>query len=171
MYTCDFDGACAYFSREVSRLHGAAQLEATCNHTRKRGIYAFDAGGCGRSCFGGRYGGRGGRLVEVEVAPVVVETKIKIKTLRLSMVSTFRTPTAVSAPRNGINLDSFWNSTGGRGRENPGRHVSFIKTDDNQNNTSQNAQQQCNDDISNRNGDRGGRNGRGFGRGAHGGCQ
>jgi hypothetical protein len=44
-------------------------------------------------------------LVKVEVAPVVVETKIKIKTLRLSMVSTFWTPTTVSAPRNGINLD------------------------------------------------------------------
>ncbi len=44
-------------------------------------------------------------LVEVEVALVVVETKIKIKTLQLSMVSTFQTPTAVSAPRNGINLD------------------------------------------------------------------
>jgi hypothetical protein len=44
-------------------------------------------------------------LVEVEVAPVVVETKIKIKTLRLSVVTTFWTPTAVSAPRNGINLD------------------------------------------------------------------
>jgi hypothetical protein len=44
-------------------------------------------------------------LVEVEVALVVVETKIKIKTLQLSMVSTFWTPTAVSAPRNGIDLD------------------------------------------------------------------
>jgi hypothetical protein len=44
-------------------------------------------------------------LVKVEVALVVMETKIKIKTLRLSMVSTFLTPTAVSAPRNGINLD------------------------------------------------------------------
>jgi hypothetical protein len=43
-------------------------------------------------------------LIKVEVAPVVVETKIKIKTLRLSMVS-FRTPTTVSAMRNGINLD------------------------------------------------------------------
>jgi hypothetical protein len=44
-------------------------------------------------------------LVKVEVALVMVETKIKIKTLRLSMVSTFWTTTAVSAPRNGINLD------------------------------------------------------------------
>jgi hypothetical protein len=42
-------------------------------------------------------------LVEVEVAPVVMETKIK--TLRLSMVSTFWTPTTVSALRNGIDLD------------------------------------------------------------------
>jgi hypothetical protein len=39
------------------------------------------------------------------VAPVVVETKIKIKTLRLSIVSTFWTPTTVSAPGNGIDLD------------------------------------------------------------------
>ncbi len=42
---------------------------------------------------------------------------------------------------------SFRNSTGGRGRGNPGRHVSFVETDDNQNNTSQNAQQQRNDVV------------------------
>jgi hypothetical protein len=62
MYTRDFDGACAYFSRKVSRLHGAAQLEATRIHTKKRGIYAFNVNGRGRGHFGGRYGGRGGHF-------------------------------------------------------------------------------------------------------------
>jgi hypothetical protein len=43
----DFDAACAYFSWEVSQLHGLAQLEAARCRTKKHGIYATDTGGHG----------------------------------------------------------------------------------------------------------------------------
>ena len=39
---CDFAGACGYFSQQVSRVHGPAQLEYRQVKSRKRGIYAID---------------------------------------------------------------------------------------------------------------------------------
>jgi hypothetical protein len=57
----DFIGACAYFSQQVARIHGPAQLEYKQQRSKKRGIYAIDSragrGGRGR----GRTGNRGGR--------------------------------------------------------------------------------------------------------------
>ena len=53
----DFVGACGYFSQQVARIHGPAQLEYRHSKGRKRGIYAVNRtqtrGGRGR----GRYGG------------------------------------------------------------------------------------------------------------------
>ena len=67
----DFSGACAYFSAQVSRIHGAAQLES--RRYRKRNVSQLETGrgasrGRGRGRFGGRgqgrygRGGRGGRF-------------------------------------------------------------------------------------------------------------
>ena len=64
-YRADFPGACAYFSTEVARLHGGAQLEIRKN--RKRRVSEMSSGrdgrGLGRSGGRGRgrYGERGGR--------------------------------------------------------------------------------------------------------------
>lgn len=58
----NFTDACAFFSSEVARLHGVAQLEGM-ERRGKRKISALDTsgrGGRGRGRFGGR-GGRGGR--------------------------------------------------------------------------------------------------------------
>lgn len=194
MYTRDFDGACAYFSREVSRLHGAAQLEATRNRSKKRGIYAFDVGGRGRGRFGGRYGGRGGRFGrgggrsgrggnQNQNSPIINGVNISDPNRNFSPDEWHRLGpegrTQVLSARDRSYINRYGNQggrgqqgtprnpTGGRGRGNPGRHVSFVETDDNQNDTSQNDQQQHNDNNSGGRGDRGGRNGRGFGRGAY----
>jgi hypothetical protein len=63
-YPRDFVAACGFFSMEVSRVHGAAQLEYKQTKTKKRGVYSIDSrgaqGGRGRRRFGNR-GGRGGR--------------------------------------------------------------------------------------------------------------
>jgi hypothetical protein len=64
-YRADLAGACAYFSTEVARLHGGAQLESRKN--RKRRVSEMSSGkeGRGRGRGGGRgrgrYGERGGR--------------------------------------------------------------------------------------------------------------
>jgi len=60
-YPHDFAGACAYFSQQVSRIHGGAQLESQCYC--KQHISAVDSGrgrGQGRFNCGGR-GGHGNR--------------------------------------------------------------------------------------------------------------
>ena len=63
-YPRDFVGACAYFSQQVARIHGPAQLEYRQSRNKKRGIYAVDSragrGGRARGRFGQR-SGRGGR--------------------------------------------------------------------------------------------------------------
>jgi hypothetical protein len=63
-YPRDFVAACGYFSKEVARVYGAAQLEYKQTKTKKRGVYAIDSrggqGGRGRRRFGIR-GNRGGR--------------------------------------------------------------------------------------------------------------
>jgi hypothetical protein len=64
-YSRNFIGACGYFSQQVARIHGPAQLEYKQNKNKKRGIYAVDSragrGGRGRSRHGGRNNTRGGR--------------------------------------------------------------------------------------------------------------
>ena len=51
--------ACAYFSREVARIHGSTQVTGQTNCHKRRGIYSADSSG--RSCghFGNRGRGRG----------------------------------------------------------------------------------------------------------------
>ena len=60
-YAADFTNACAFFSREVARIHGPAQLEARRDRSCKRRVSSTDRTRHGRGRFGGRGGGRGGR--------------------------------------------------------------------------------------------------------------
>jgi hypothetical protein len=68
-YPRDYIGACGYFSQQVARIHGSAQLEYKNSRSKKRGIYAIDSrsqrGGRARGRTGNRSGrggrGRGGR--------------------------------------------------------------------------------------------------------------
>ena len=57
-YPRDFVGACGYFSQQVARIHGPAQLEYKQQRGKKRGIYAIDTrqgrGGRGRGRTGNR---------------------------------------------------------------------------------------------------------------------
>jgi hypothetical protein len=41
-YPRDFIGACGYFSQQVARIHGPAQLEHGHNKSKKRDIYAVE---------------------------------------------------------------------------------------------------------------------------------
>jgi hypothetical protein len=41
-YPRDFIGACGYFSQQVARIHGSAQLEYKQSRNKKRGVYAID---------------------------------------------------------------------------------------------------------------------------------
>ena len=58
-YLRDVTMACAYFSREVARIHGSDQVAVETNRPKRRGIYSADSGGSGRGHFFGRGCGRG----------------------------------------------------------------------------------------------------------------
>jgi hypothetical protein len=62
-HSTNFHQACAYFSQQVWRIHGSAQLEYRRGKSRKRGISSVNSqtgrGGRGRGRYGGRSGGRG----------------------------------------------------------------------------------------------------------------
>ena len=60
-YPRDMTMACTYFSREVARIHGSAQVAGQTSCRKCRQIYSADSSGCGQGCFGnrGRGSGRG----------------------------------------------------------------------------------------------------------------
>ena len=65
-YMNGFDGACAYFLKSVSEIHGDVCKLNIKHHSKKHGIYAVThegRGGCGHRCFGshmaGHFGARG----------------------------------------------------------------------------------------------------------------
>jgi hypothetical protein len=55
----DFDAACTYLSREVSQLHGLAQLQAARQRMKKCDIHAADTGGCIHGQYGRQSRGQG----------------------------------------------------------------------------------------------------------------
>ena len=61
----DFVGAWGYFSQQVARIHGPAQLKYRQQRGKKRGIYAIDTrqgrSGCGCGRFGNHGGGKRNR--------------------------------------------------------------------------------------------------------------
>ena len=58
-YPRDVKMACAYFSREVARIHGSSQFSGQTNRCKCQGIYSVDSGCCGRGRFGGHRRGCG----------------------------------------------------------------------------------------------------------------
>ena len=58
-YPRDVTMVCAYFSREISRIHGSAQVSGQTSRRKHRQIYSADSSGRGRGSFGNRGHGRG----------------------------------------------------------------------------------------------------------------
>ena len=58
-YPRDVTMACAYFSREVARIHGSAQVAGQTNRRKRCEIYSSDSSGRGRGFFGNRGQGFG----------------------------------------------------------------------------------------------------------------
>jgi hypothetical protein len=183
-YAGDFTGACAYFSQQVSRLHGGAQLEEqkfkrrrisqvdTCggrvDHGGRGGRGRFRGGhrggrGGGRSGRGGCIGGRRTIINGVDVSdPFRTFSGDEWEQLRYNGGRDYV---------NNARQRSGNHSRGAQGRGRDGQNgrggqriVSEVET---------NRQQQNQDDGNDNeqstrgHGDRGGRNGRGFGRGAY----
>ena len=178
-YPRDYVGACGYFSKQVARIHGHAQLEYKQQRSKKRGIYAIDSrsqrGGRGRGRTGNRGGrgrgsagrGRGGRgnthiMNGIDVSdPTRNFTNQEWEALGASNRS------LILQMRNRPNNTN----AGGRGRGRGREH------NDNTRNTSANvsavtfegdAPEQNSNPSDGSRSERGGRNGRGFGRGAYG---
>jgi hypothetical protein len=89
----DYIGACGYFSSQVARIHGPAQLEYRNSRNKKRGIYAIDS----RSQRGGRARG----LPATAAEGAVVAEEAANSRVMLSMALTCPTPTAISPHKNG----------------------------------------------------------------------
>jgi hypothetical protein len=188
-FTRDFVGACGYFSQQVARIHGPAQLEYRQNRSRKRHISAVDRqagrGGRGRGRHNGRgrHGGRGrGRGRGSGNTNI---NGVNIGDPNRSFTSTEWEALGPTGRTAVLNMRD--RTTQGRGgREGRGRgRVSF--QDDQRNVSSTAIVEYTNDnaaivEYSNASGaashqqsdnstitsERGGRNGRGFGRGAYG---
>jgi hypothetical protein len=172
----DYVGACRYFSSQVARIHGPAQLEYRNTRNKKRGIYAIDSrshrGGRGRGRFGNR-SGRGGRARGGRNQSNHVINGIDVSDPNRSFTAQ---EWEALGPNNGRNIvlqmRERANGRGhqdgrgrgrGRGRQQNERNVSATNETD--------RDVRFEDDVNpsdNARSDRGGRNGRGFGRGAYG---
>jgi hypothetical protein len=104
-YANDFSGACNYFSAQVSRLHGGAQLENS-KYTKKRNVSAM----YGR---GSRDGGRSEDVVAlavvedlVAVVEVALVDEVEVATTGqvLLMALMYRTRLEILRMKNGGNL-------------------------------------------------------------------
>ena len=58
-YLRDVTMACAYFSREVARIHGSSQVAVQTSRRKRRQIYSVDSSGRGQGNIGNRGRGRG----------------------------------------------------------------------------------------------------------------
>ena len=174
-YPRNFVAACSFFSTQVSRVHGPAQLEIKNARGKKRGIYAVDSrsqrGGRGR----GRHGNRDGRGRSGHGGCGHTSTSHVINGIDISDPNRSFTAQEWDSLGHGraIVMQLREHNQGrGRGRNahgrgrgggcgNEERNVAAVETNE----------QETPDDatrMNNRN-DRGGRNGHGFGRGAYGG--
>jgi hypothetical protein len=173
----NFVGACSFFSTQVARVHGPAQLEYKNARNRKRGIYAVDSrsqrGGRGRGRYGGRgRGGRGRQGGRGDQATTINGIDIS----NPSRSFTRQEWEALGDGRNIVRQLRERNQSTGRGRgpsgrgggsrsnNNTERSVAAVETDDT--NTAANSSLTTSEHI-----DCGGRHGRGFGRGAYGGSR
>ena len=178
-YPRNFAGACGYFSQQVARIHGPAQLEYKQQRGKKRGIYAIDAragrGGRGRGRTGSRggRGGRGGRGRGNSVNTHVINGIDVTDPMRNFTAQEWETlgPANRALVMEMRNRASGRNGTGSRGRgrgrgrgdDNGGRsvNVSSVTFEDE-------SQEHNSGQPDGTRSDRAGRNGRGFGRGAYG---
>jgi len=177
----NFIGACGYFSQQVARIHGPAQLEYRQSRHRKRGISAVDTrptrGGRGRGRFGNRSGGRGsgrgdrgrgrgGRGNHVINGIDVSDPNRSFTAQEWEALGPNGGRTTVMQMRERL--------SGRGGREGRGRGRGARGTGTNERNVSATNTQQYEgedqdaDTSTITSSERGGRNGRGFGRGAYG---
>jgi hypothetical protein len=173
----DYIGACGYFSSQVARIHGPAQLEYRNSRNKKRGIYAIDSrsqrGGRARGRTGNR-GGRGGRGRGGRQQPSHVINGIDVSDPNRNFTAQ---EWEALGPNNGRStvLQMRERASGrgnrggrshgrGRGRDNE-RTVSAAGKGEREREV--HFEDDANRDEGTRN-ERGGRNGRGFGRGAYG---
>jgi hypothetical protein len=175
-YPRNFIQACGYFSQQVARIHGPAQLEYRQSRGRKRGIYAVDSragrGGRGRGRFGNRSGrgGRGrsgpGRGKHTINGIDVTDPTRNFTAEEWEALGPNNGRALVMQMRERSNNRGGWTGHGrGRGRGNNStraeRNVNAVTSDE----TPDNETSTITDSA--RSNDRGGRNGRGFGRGAY----
>ena len=176
-YPRDFVGACAYFSQQVSRLHGGAQLED--RKYRKRRISEVNtSGGRGRGRGRGRGhgqghgGGRGGQGGHHEKSG----GKTVINGIDVSdLTRSFTAQEWEALRQNGgrayvMQARERMNSQGGRGHGTGGhnqRNVSATNTERKGNAEDGSAPDTTSSSNSKSQGDKGGQHGRGFGRSAY----
>jgi hypothetical protein len=180
----DFTGACAYFSQQVSRLHGGAQLEqqkfkrrrisqvdtrgGRGGRGRRGGLGRFSGGhrggrGGGHSGRGGRRGGGRAIINGVDVSdPFRTFSGDEWEQLRHNGGRDYVNNARQRSGNHNRNLQ-------GRGRDGHGgqRIVSEVETHRRQQNQDTDEHGNDNEQDTPGAGDRGGRNGRGFGRGAY----
>ena len=177
-YPRDFIGACGYFSQQVARIHGPAQLEYRQSRNKKRGIYAIDSragrGGRARGRFGNRHGrggrgrssGRGGRASHIINGIDVSDPNRSFTAQEWEALGPNNGRTTVLQMRERANRAGGRDGRGrgqeARGRGNGGCNIGAVSFEGNDNETEL---------TSTSNSDRGSRNGRGFGRGAYGGSR
>jgi hypothetical protein len=180
-YPRDFVGACGYFSQQVARIHGPAQLEYKQQRGKKRGIYAIDTrqgrGGRARGRTGNRggRGGRGGRAGARGNSNTHVINGIDVSDPTRNFTAQ---EWETLGPANRALVMEMRNRASGQGRGTGGRgrgrgrgrdndeggrsvNVSSVTFEDD-------AQEHNSGQSEGTRSERGGRNGRGFGRGAYG---
>lgn len=180
-YPRDFVGACGYFSQQVARIHGPAQLEYKQQRGKKRGIYAIDTrqgrGGRGRGRTGNRsgrggHGGRGGARGRGNSNNTHLMNGIDVSDpMRNFTAQEWET----LGPANRTLIMEMRNRTSGQGRGTGGRGQGRGRGDINGGRsanvsalTMDNESEQNDGHSETTRSERGGRNGRGFGRGAYG---
>ena len=168
-----------YFSQQVARIHGPAQLEYRQSRNKKRGIYAIDSragrGGRARGRFGGRGRrdgrgqtgrGRGAQATHIINGIDVSDPNRNFTADEWEALGPNNGRTTVLQLRERNNTRGNRDERGrarGRGRGNNTRNVSATGVDE------ANHDVKHGENDGTRSSDRGGRNGRGFGRGAYGG--
>ena len=179
-YPANFAGACAYFSQQVSRIHGGAQLET--QRYRKRRISELNTSrgghhggrGGGRSRFGGRGGGRsrgrgdggrgGGRGTVINGVDVSDPTRSFTAEEWESLQYNGGRAYVMQAPDRMARRGGRGRGRGRHGGRYSQRNTSEVESSERQDEQQgQEREQQGNG----RNNERGGRNGRGFGHGAY----
>jgi uncharacterized membrane protein YgcG len=173
-YPRDFIAACGYFSQQVARIHGPAQLEYRQQRSKKRGIYAVDSrsnrGGRARGRFGGRGGGNRGRSGGRGHRGTHMINGVDVSDPHRNFSASEWEALGPNGGRNTV-LQLRERASGRGGRDGRGRGRGRARGDSERNVAAANVDNTPQEDDPNNTTavpDRGARNGRGFGRGAYG---